>query len=170
MRKSAYIDPITDYILHDPEEISSAGAIGRGGLTLGGIGAGGYGASKTIDHINKLLQANGKNSLTKGKRLKAMLGASALGGLLGHFTGGGLFGYSDSEKINNKLDNVLAKVEGISVPETNTTSSSSLADKLKSVLLPRTNYEKFKDAGAEALSSLKDTGIYGWEAIKDQFK
>lgn len=170
MRKSAYIDPITDYLLHDPEEISAAGAIGRGGLTLGGIGAGGYGASKSIDRINKLLNGNGKNSLTKANRLQAILGASALGGLLGHFTGGGLFGYSDSEKIQNKLDNVLAKVEGISMPETNNLSSNSLADKLKAALLPRTNYEKFKDAGSEALSNLKDTGIYGWETIKDQFK
>lgn len=54
MYKKSYIDPISDYLLHDPEHISNTGAIGRGTATLGGgaIGGGlGYGAMRVLDKL-----------------------------------------------------------------------------------------------------------------------
>lgn len=54
MYKKSYIDPISDYLLHDPEHISDTGAIGRGTTTLGGgaIGGGlGYGAMHVLDKL-----------------------------------------------------------------------------------------------------------------------
>lgn len=54
MYKKSYIDPISDYLLHDPEHISDMGAVGRGATTLGGgaIGGGlGYGAMRALDTL-----------------------------------------------------------------------------------------------------------------------
>lgn len=184
MIKKAYIDPITDYLLHDPDYISSRGAVGRGSLTLGGILGGGYLAHKGADMFNNLSKLTHHPTLTGRNKILAMLGAAGLGGVMGHTTGDRLFKYTDSEKLtkslrritdrleeNNKiaLKSLEAQVGKKSPVEVASGNTSSLWDGLTSKLRPKSNYEKFKDSGKEMLNSLKDTGVNGWEAVKDQF-
>ena len=180
MIKKAYIDPITDYLLHDPDYISSRGAVGRGSLTLGGILGGGYLAHKGADMFNNLSKLTHHPTLTGRNKIIAMLGGAGLGGVLGHTTGDKLFKYTDSEKItkglrritdqleeNNKI--ALKSLEARVGKNSPAEASASLWDSLTSKLRPKSNYEKFKDSSKEMLNSIKDTGVNGWEAIKDQF-
>lgn len=178
MRKKAYIDPITDYLLHDPDHISSRGAVGRGATTLSGILGGGYLAHKGADMMTKLT-----GPITGKSKILAMLGAAGIGGTLGHGLGDKMFKYNDSEKItkglrriseqlaeNNKialktLENSVPK----NVPEKINNGATSLWNKVTSALplRPKSNYEKFKDSGEDLLEAMKSTGANGWEALKD---
>ena len=184
MIKKAYIDPITDYLLHDPDHISSRGAVGRGSLTLGGILGGGYLVHKGADKFNNLSKLTHYPTLTGKNKILAMLGAGVLGGGLGHAAGDRLFKYTDSEKITKGLRRITNQLEennrialksleaqvgkGKQSPlEAADGKASSLWNSLTSKLRPKSNYEKFKDSSKEMLSSLKDTGINGWEALKD---
>jgi len=182
MIKKAYIDPITDYLLHDPDYISSRGAVGRGSLTLGGILGGGYLAHKGADMFNNLSKLTHHPSLTGRNKIITMLAGAGLGGALGHTTGDRLFKYTDSEKITKGLRRITDQLEennkialksleaqvGKKAPiEAAAGKASSLWDSLTSKLRPKSNYEKFKDSGKEVLNSLKDTGVNGWEALKD---
>lgn len=193
MNKKSYIDPITDYLLHDPEQISDAGAAGRGALTAGGAAGAGYGAYKGADALNTLLQRLGKGSLGGKGKLAAVLGAIGLGGGLGHLAGDKAFAYNytDAEKIQKKLDAIVAKLnssnnialqtaqntaQGQSIPlnklpEKVTELSGqdqSLWNKLTSLVRPKSNYEKFKDSGAALWDNLKETGVHGWKALKEE--
>lgn len=183
MIKKSYIDPITDYLLHDPDHISSKGAVGRGSLTLGGILGGGYLAHKGIDAFNNLSKLTHHPTLTGRNKILAMLGAAGVGGTLGHYTGDKLFKYTDSEKITKGLRRITNQLEennrialksleanvGKNTPKEVSGKVASLWDSLTSKLRPKSNYEKFKDSSKEMLNALKDTGVNGWEAVKDQF-
>ena len=157
MRKKAYIDPITDYLLHDPAEISDAGSLARGALTLSGAGTGALGVGKLFDlqHAGApTLLPDGKpnKNLLKALALRknvGMIGGGLFGGLTGHFLGSGLF---------NRPQQGIDKSD-----------LAAILENIKASMSPKTPFEKFKDSGSEALESLKNTGILGWEAIKDQF-
>lgn len=181
MIKKAYIDPITDYLLHDPDHISSRGAIGRGSLTLGGILGGGYLVHKGADKFNNLSKLTHYPTLTGRNKILATLVGAGVGGALGHTTGDRLFKYTDSEKITKGLRRITNQLEennrialksleaqvGKNAPEKARGKVSSLWDSLTSKLRPKSNYEKFKDSSKEMLNALKDTGVNGWEALKD---
>lgn len=191
MNKKSYIDPITDYLLHDSEHISDAGAVGRGALTAGGAAGAGYGAYKGLDALNKILQKLGKSGVGGKGKLAAVLGAIGLGGSLGHLAGDKALKYTDMEKIQNKLNAISDKLtsnNNISMQTAqNTTTEQSnkpwdkltekgteiseqgqgLWNKLTDALAPKSSYEKFKDSGASLWENLKATGAHGWDALKE---
>lgn len=190
MNKKSYIDPITDYLLHDSEHISDAGAVGRGALTAGGAAGAGYGTYKGLDALNKILQKLGKSGVGGKGKLAAVLGAIGLGGSLGHLAGDKALKYTDMEKIQNKLNDISAKLTSnnniaMQTAQNTTPEQSKLWDKLTEkgteiseqgkglwnkltdTLAPKSSYEKFKDSGASLWENLKATGTHGWDALKE---
>lgn len=105
MKKKAYIDPITDYLLHDDDHISSTGAILRGGTTTAGLAAGGgagYGINNILKNVGKLKGPKSKYGLIGGGAL--------LGGLMGHLYGDKNFRRSELDKVNYKLDKIVDRM------------------------------------------------------------
>ena len=122
-----------------------------------GAGTGAVGVGKLFDlqtaGVPTKLPDGGKSgsiikALAKAKNV-GMIGGGLFGGLTGHFLGSGLF---------NRPNQGVSKSD-----------LAAILENIKASMAPRTPFEKFKDSGAEALESLKNTGILGWEAIKDQF-
>lgn len=106
MNKKAYIDPLTDYLLHDPENISGAGALGRGALTSAGIAAGGgagYG-------LNKLLKSVAKTPGNPVVKFGLIGGGLLGGGLLGHTQGDKWLKRSPLEQLEYRLEQLTNKV------------------------------------------------------------
>ena len=185
MRKQAYIDPITDYLLHDPDRISAPGSLARGAVTASGIAGGGYAGLKGIDFINRM-KLSTKPVSSKYKWLTA-LGLAGVGGGAGFGLGNELFSYGDNRRVLNKLDRIVDQLKANrdviakntetvaatapqriknSVPEL-TEKGKSVVDSIVKKLRPKSNFEKFKDSGADLWEALKDTGSNGWEALKD---
>lgn len=105
MKKKAYIDPLTDYLLHDPEHISAMGSLGRGALTSTGLVAGGgagYG-------LNKLLQAITKTPGNSAVKLGLLGGGLLGGGLFGHSLGDKWLKRTDMERLEYKLNQLANK-------------------------------------------------------------
>ena len=176
MNKKAYIDPITDYLLHDPEQISTTGSLARGALTAGGLAGGAIGANKLVNVINNL--AGAKKVPGKAK-IGLMLG-SALGlGGAGHWFGTNKFSYTPEEQLHNKLDSIKnmisdsgdtlkAVVENTkAAPDSVAAEELGLWEKLKDLVRPKSSFDKFKDSSKAVWENLKDVGLYGWESIKD---
>lgn len=131
MRKKAYIDPITDYLLHDPEHISDLGAVGRGALTTTGLAAGGgagYGA-------NKLLKAITKTPGNAAVKLGLLGGGLLGGGLFGHSLGDKWLKRTDMERLEYKLDQLANKpteaLENLSVNVAPSVQSAPIKDPSK---------------------------------------
>lgn len=183
MQKKSYIDPITDYLMHDPEQISTGGSLARGALTLSGAGIGGFGTHKLLQATNNML-AEGKR-IPKLARLGLILGAAAGLGGTGHWLGTDKFSYTPEEKLHNKLDRiakmvtesgnatadiadkVLSNPTNKEVIESDGTNAQSLWEQLTDLVRPRSSYEKFKDSSKNLWESLKATGVNGWDALKD---
>lgn len=176
MNKKAYIDPITDYLLHDPEQISTTGSLARGTLTAGGLAGGAIGANKLVNVINNLA---GTKKVPGKAKIGLMLG-SALGlGGAGHWFGTEKFKYTPDEQLHNKLNSIKsmlsdsgdalkAVAENTKVaPASVNTEELGLLEKLKDLVRPKSSFEKFKDSGKAMWENLKDVGLYGWESIKD---
>lgn len=184
MQKKSYIDPITDYLLHDPEQIGTGGSLARGALTLSGAGAGGFGTHKLLQATNNML-AEGKR-IPKLAKLGLILGAATGLGGAGHWLGTDKFSYTPEEKLHNKLDRIAKMVtesgnatadiadKVLSNPankkaiESAGTNTQSLWEQLANLVRPKSSYEKFKDSGASLWENLKATGAHGWEALKDE--
>lgn len=130
MKKKAYIDPITDYLLHDDDHISGTGAILRGGATAAGIAAGGgagYGINNILKNVEKL----------KGPKSKYGLVGSGvlLGGLMGHLYGDKNFKRSEIDKVNHKLDKIVDRMTLRDAIDTGVTkvNSDTVVDQTKNV-------------------------------------
>lgn len=183
MQKKSYIDPITDYLMHDPEQISTGGSLARGALTLSGAGVGGFGTHKILQAANSLL-AEGKR-IPKLARLGLIIGAAGGLGGAGHWLGTNKFSYTPEEKLHNKLDRiakmvtesgnatadvadkVLSNPANKEVIENAGNNTQSLWEQLTNLVRPKSSYEKFKDSGKDLWESLKSTGTHGWDALKD---
>lgn len=183
MQKKSYIDPITDYLMHDPEQIGTGGSLARGALTLSGAGVGGFGTHKLLQAVNNML-AEGKR-IPKLARLGLILGAAGGLGGAGHWLGTNKFSYTPEEKLHNKLDRISKMVaesgnatagiadKVLSNPankeaiESTGNNAQSLWEQLTSLVRPKSSYEKFKDSGASLWENLKATGTHGWDALKE---
>ena len=183
MQKKSYIDPITDYLLHDPEQISTGGSLARGALTLSGAGVGGFGTHKLLQATDSLL-AEGKR-IPKLAKLGLILGAATGLGGAGHWLGTDKLSYTPEEKLHNKLDRiakmvtesgnatadvadkVLSNPANKEVIESAGNNTQSLWEQLTNMVRPKSSYEKFKDSGKDLWESLKSTGTHGWDALKD---
>lgn len=181
MNKKSYIDPITDYLLHDPEQISSTGSIARGALTAGGLTGGALGAGKLVNVINN----SAIPTKIPGKAKIGLMLGSALGlGGAGHWFGSKKFNYTPEEQLHNKLDSIKAILaeNGDSLKDINFNSPGSAAEaatpeidkddvslweKITNSVKPKSSYDKFKESGKAMWENLKDTGVHGWEALKD---
>lgn len=182
MQKKSYIDPITDYLMHDPEQIGTGGSLARGALTLSGAGVGGFGTHKLLQAANNML-AEGKR-VPKFARLGLILGAAGGLGGAGHWFGTEKFKYTPEEQLHNKLDSIKAMIaasgdslKDIASGSTGSAAEAATADldkndvslweKLTNLVKPKSSYDKFKDSGKALWENLKDTGVHGWEALKD---
>lgn len=177
MNKKAYIDPITDYLLHDPEQISTTGSLARGALTAGGLAGGAIGTNKLVNVINNLA---GTKKVPGKAKIGLMLG-SALGlGGAGHWFGTEKFKYTPGEQLHNKLDSIknilsdssdtlkdVAENTKAVIPDSADTEELGLWEKLKDLVKPKSSFDKFKDSSKAMWENLKDVGLYGWESIKD---
>lgn len=134
MNKKAYIDPITDYLLHDPEHISTTGSLGRGALTSAGLATGGgagYGLHKLLKAITK---TPGKPAVKFGLIGGGLLG----GGLLGHYKGDKWLKRTDLERLEYKLDQLANKVKSPTLdvdklndlPQATSTEAPGLIDRI----------------------------------------
>ena len=184
MQKKSYIDPITDYLLHDPEQIGTGGSLARGALTLSGAGVGGFGTHKLLQATDNIL-AEGKR-IPKLAKLGLILGAATGLGGAGHWLGTDKFSYTPEDKLHNKLDRIAKMVtesnnttadiadKVLSNPtnkeaiESAGPNAQSLLEQLTNLVKPKSSYEKFKDSGASLWENLKATGMHGWEALKDE--
>lgn len=183
MQKKSYIDPITDYLLHDPEQIGTGGSLARGALTLSGAGVGGFGTHKLLQATDNLL-SEGKR-IPKLAKLGLILGAATGLGGTGHWLGTNKFSYTPEEKLHNKLDRISKMVtesgnatadiadKVLSNPankeaiESAGNNAQSLWEQLTNLVRPKSSYEKFKDSGKTLWESLKATGTNGLDALKD---
>jgi hypothetical protein len=181
MNKKSYIDPITDYLLHDPEQISSTGSIARGALTAGGLTGGALGAGKLVNVINN----SAIPAKIPGKAKIGLMLGSALGlGGAGHWFGSKKFNYTPEEQLHNKLDSIKAMLaeSGDSLKDIAANAPGSAAEaatskldkddvglweKITNLVKPKSSYDKFKESGKAMWENLKDTGVHGWEALKD---
>ena len=185
MNKKSYIDPITDYLLHDPDQISSTGSVMRGALTAGGLTGGALGAGKLVNMLNN----SAIPAKIPGKAKIGLMIGSALGlGGAGHWFGTKKFNYTPEEQLHNKLDSIkamiaaggdtLKDVAANAIPAGTAEAAASelnkddisLWEKLTNLVKPKSSYEKFKDSGKAVWENLKDTGLHGWEALKDAVK
>lgn len=184
MQKKSYIDPITDYLMHDPEQIGTGGSLARGALTLSGAGVGGFGTHKLLQATDNIL-AEGKR-IPKLAKLGLILGAAGGLGGAGHWLGTNKFSYTPAEKLHNKLDRIAKMVtesgnatadiadKVLSNPtnkevieSAGNNNTQSLWKQLTNMVRPKSSYEKFKDSGKTLWESLKSTGTHGWDALRD---
>ena len=184
MNKKSYIDPITDYLLHDPEQISATGSIARGVLTAGGLTGGALGAGKLVNVLNN----SAIPAKIPGKAKIGLMLGSALGlGGAGHWLGTKKFNYTPEEQLHNKLDSIKAMLAEngdslkdvasniLNAPGSASEAATSAPDKddvslwekITNSVKPKSSYDKFKESGKAMWENLKDTGVHGWEALKD---
>lgn len=167
-------DTLSD-LVYDPNEIGLMGAIGRGALTGGGSVAGGFAGHKLIKLIENLRQSKMGLSSKAG-----LIGLPALAlGALGYNAGSNAFEYSDTERVNNSLKNIVKLLK-----QNNELASSGLAqqtatqaadaapafsDKIKSLynsLTSKTPTERLSDSSEEALKHLRGLGENTMEILK----
>lgn len=130
MKKKAYIDPITDYLLHDDDHISSTGATLRGGATAAGLAAGGgagYGINNILKNVEKLKGPKSKYGLIGGGAL--------LGGLMGHLYGDENFKRSELDKVKHKLDKIVDRMRSRDAADTGApkVNSDAVVDQPKNI-------------------------------------
>lgn len=168
-------DTLSD-LVYDPNEIGLMGAIGRGTLTGGGSVAGGFAGHKLIKLIENLRQSKLGLSSKAG-----LIGLPALAlGTLGYNAGTNAFEYSDTERVNNSLKNIVKLLEqnneltaNNNIAQTADTvthsGASSLMDKAKGLyekLTTKTPTERLGDSGEEALKHLQGLGENTMEILK----